>query len=69
MEGCGTGRKLEKDIEEEMGDDYTLDLKKNYDIRDEWKYDKIPEIWNGHNIQDFIDPEILEVRTCPRFSY
>ncbi|KAE8745997.1 hypothetical protein FOCC_FOCC007255 [Frankliniella occidentalis] len=60
MDGCATGRKLEKDIEEELGDEYTLDLKKNFDIRDEWKYDKIPEMWNGHNIQDFIDPEILE---------
>ena len=61
MDGCGPARKLEKDIEEELGDDYTLDLKKNYDIPDEYKYDKIPEMWNGHNIQDFIDPDILEV--------
>lgn len=26
---------------------------------DEWKYDKIPEIINGHNIIDFLDPEIM----------
>jgi nucleolar GTP-binding protein len=25
---------------------------------DEWKYDVIPEILNGHNVADFIDPEI-----------
>ncbi|XP_047364837.1 nucleolar GTP-binding protein 1 [Vespa velutina] len=53
-------RKLEKDIEEEMGDDYVLDLKKNYDIEGEQKYDIIPEIWEGHNIADYIDPEIFE---------
>lgn len=61
MEGAGKTRKLEKDIEEELGDDYTVDLKKNYDLPEAFKYDKIPEFWNGHNIQDFIDPEILEV--------
>ncbi|XP_034243355.1 nucleolar GTP-binding protein 1 [Thrips palmi] len=60
MEGTGKTRKLEKDIEEELGDEYVIDLKKNYDLPDTYKYDKIPEFWNGHNIQDFIDPEILE---------
>lgn len=25
---------------------------------DEWKYDSIPEILDGHNVADFIDPEI-----------
>jgi len=51
-------RKLERDIELELGDDYVLDLKKNYDIVDEEKYDVIPEVWNGRNIADFIDPDI-----------
>lgn len=27
---------------------------------DEWKYDKIPEIINGHNIIDFMDRDIME---------
>jgi nucleolar GTP-binding protein len=54
-------RKLEKDIEEEMGDDYILDLKKNYDLPDDYKYDIIPEIWEGHNIADYIDRDIFEV--------
>lgn len=54
-------RKLEREIEEEMGDDYMLDLKKNYDIEGDQKYDNIPEIWEGHNIADYIDPEIFEV--------
>lgn len=48
-------RKLEREIEEEMGDDYVLDLKKNYDIEGDQKYDTVPEIWEGHNIADYID--------------
>ncbi|XP_078048421.1 nucleolar GTP-binding protein 1 [Augochlora pura] len=53
-------RKLERHIEEEQGDDYVLDLKKNYDIEGDQKFDIIPEIWEGHNIADYIDPEIFE---------
>lgn len=54
-------RRLEKHIEEEMGDDYVLDLKKHYvDIPEEERYDAIPEFLEGHNIADFIDPEIFE---------
>lgn len=55
-------RKLERDIEEEMGDDYVLDLKKEYtEIPEEERHDIIPEIWEGHNIADYIDPEIFDV--------
>lgn len=25
------------------------------------KYDKIPEIWEGHNVADYIDPDIMQV--------
>lgn len=46
----------------ELGDDYILDLKKKYDIPDEYKYDVIPEMWEGHNIADYIHPDILKVR-------
>lgn len=54
-------RKLERDIEEEQGDDYVLDLKKHYtDIPEEERYDIIPEIWEGHNVADYIDPDIFE---------
>lgn len=54
-------RKLEKEIEEEMGDDYSLDLKKNYaEIPEDERYDVIPEFWEGHNIADYIDPDIFE---------
>ncbi|XP_075219203.1 nucleolar GTP-binding protein 1 [Lycorma delicatula] len=52
--------RLEREIEEEMGDDYVLDLKKKYDLPEEYKYDTIPEIWEGHNIADFVEPEILK---------
>lgn len=54
-------KKLEREIEIEMGDDYILDLRKNWDLKNpEEKYDAIPEIWKGHNVADFIDPEIFE---------
>jgi nucleolar GTP-binding protein len=52
--------KTERDIEQELGDEYITDLKKNYDLPDDQKYDIIPEHWNGHNIADYIDPDIME---------
>ncbi|KAF0764910.1 nucleolar GTP-binding protein 1, partial [Aphis craccivora] len=53
-------KKLEKNLEDELGDDYILDLKKNYDLPDDIKYDVIPEFWNGRNIADFIHAELLQ---------
>ena len=54
-------KKLERDIEVEMGDDYFLDLKKHYLLtNEEERYDIIPEIFEGKNIADYIDPDILE---------
>lgn len=53
-------KKLEREIELELGDDYILDLKKNFDLPDEEKYDVIPEIWQGHNVADYIDPDIIQ---------
>lgn len=53
-------RKLEKDLAEELGDDYSLDLKKNYtEIDEEERWDDIPEFWEGHNIADYIDADIF----------
>jgi len=53
-------RKLERDLELELGDDYILDLKKHYDLPNpDDKYDDIPLLWEGHNIADFVDPDIL----------
>merc|ERR1719361_2376101 len=52
--------KTERDIELELGDDYILDLQKSYDLPEEEKYDVIPETWHGHNIADYVDPDIME---------
>ena len=44
-----------------MGDEYILDLKKNYtEIADNEKHDVILEFWEGHNIADYIDSDIFE---------
>lgn len=54
-------RKLERHIEEEEGGAgvYNVDLKKRYVLEsDEWKHDKIPEVLNGMNVYDFVDPDI-----------
>ncbi|CAO3662177.1 unnamed protein product [Rhizopus stolonifer] len=56
-------RVLEKDIEIENGGAgvYNVDVKKKYLLKDDdWKYDVIPEFLDGHNVADFIDPEIEE---------
>ncbi|GAA5924882.1 putative GTPase NOG1 [Sporobolomyces koalae] len=56
-------RRLEKDLEEENGGAgvFSVDLKKNYLLKnDEWKYDVIPEIQDGKNVADFIDPDIFD---------
>uniref|UniRef100_A0A8C6TPW7 Nucleolar GTP-binding protein 1 n=1 Tax=Neogobius melanostomus TaxID=47308 RepID=A0A8C6TPW7_9GOBI len=54
-------RKTERDLEVEMGDDYVLDLQKYWDLMNsEEKQDKIPEVWEGHNIADYIDPSIMK---------
>ncbi|KAK3534659.1 hypothetical protein QTP86_018204 [Hemibagrus guttatus] len=61
MEVDAPKRKLERDLEIELGDDYTLDLQKYWDLMNaDEKHDKIPEIWEGHNIADYIDPEIMK---------
>lgn len=56
-------RKLARDIELENGGAgvYNVNLKESYLLsRPEWKFDVIPEIMDGKNIADFIDPEIEE---------
>ena len=53
-------KKLQKDYERELGEDYKFDDKKLYVLPGEQKYDVIPELIDGKNIADFIDPEILE---------
>lgn len=56
-------RKLEKDIENENGGAgvYSASLRKHYLLaNDEWKDDIMPEILDGHNVYDFVDPDILQ---------
>ncbi|CAL9018240.1 unnamed protein product, partial [Prunus brigantina] len=55
-------RNTERDLENENGGAgvYSASLKKNYILaNDEWKEDVMPEILDGHNIYDFVDPDIL----------
>ncbi|CAJ1072969.1 nucleolar GTP-binding protein 1 [Xyrichtys novacula] len=61
MEVDAPKRKLERDLEMELGDDYVLDLQKYWDLMNEdEKQDRIPEVWEGHNIADYIDPDIMK---------
>ncbi|XP_020111524.1 nucleolar GTP-binding protein 1 [Ananas comosus] len=56
-------RKLEKDLENENGGAgvYSANLRKHYLLaNEEWKEDIMPEIVDGHNIADFVDPDILQ---------
>ena len=59
METEAVKRKSLKDEELELGDDFVLDLQREWDLkRDEEKTDVIPELWMGKNIADYVDPEI-----------
>lgn len=54
-------RRLERDIEEEEGGPgvYSYDMRKNHILaNDEWRYDVVPEFFDGKNVQDFVDPDI-----------
>jgi nucleolar GTP-binding protein len=57
----GEKRKTERDIMWEMGGPgvYSMDYRKNYLLNnDDYKFDVIPEIMDGKNIADFVDPDI-----------
>ena len=52
---------LARDIEEENGGAgvYNIDLKEQYKLEDDdWKHDRVPELFDGKNVYDFIDPDI-----------
>ncbi|XP_059648966.1 nucleolar GTP-binding protein 1-like [Cornus florida] len=56
-------RKLERDLEDENGGAgvYSASLRKHYILlHDEWKEDVMPEILDGHNVYDFVDPDIVQ---------
>lgn len=62
MEGAQPKRKLAKDLENELGEDYYMDMRQHWDLQeDEDKHDVIPEIYLGKNVADFIDPDIMKV--------
>ncbi|KMT03071.1 hypothetical protein BVRB_8g196300 [Beta vulgaris subsp. vulgaris] len=55
-------RITERDLEDENGGAgvYSASLKKHYILaNDEWKEDIMPEFLDGHNVYDFVDPDIL----------
>ncbi|CAB4058829.1 NOG1 [Lepeophtheirus salmonis] len=63
-------KKLNGDDEEDdmdLGDQMKLqklpekrNLNKNWDLANpEEKYDKVPEHWSGHNVADYVDPDIM----------
>ena len=61
MMEVGEKRKTEKDLQEEGGGAgvYSADFRKHYLLdNSEWKYDIMPEIWDGHNVLDFVDLDI-----------
>mmetsp|Transcript_857 Transcript_857/g.3119 ORF Transcript_857/g.3119 Transcript_857/m.3119 type:complete len:656 (+) Transcript_857:87-2054(+) len=63
VNASSTDRKTtEKELMEQNGGAgvYSMDWRKNYLLEnDEWKYDVMPEIVDGHNVADFIDKDIL----------
>ncbi|XP_021731379.1 nucleolar GTP-binding protein 1-like [Chenopodium quinoa] len=55
-------RITERQLEDENGGAgvYSASLKKHYILADdEWKEDIMPEFLDGHNVYDFVDPDIL----------
>jgi nucleolar GTP-binding protein len=55
--------KTERDLEREGGGPgiYDVDLRKRWLLaNEEHRYDVIPEIMDGHNISDYIDPDIMK---------
>lgn len=54
-------RRLARDVEEENGGAgvYNVDLRADYLLEnDEWKQDRIPELFDGKNVYDHVDPDI-----------
>jgi nucleolar GTP-binding protein len=55
-------RRTAKDEELEQGGPgvFSFDDRRLFQLPDDWKYDVMPEIYNGKNVADFVDPEIEE---------
>lgn len=55
-------RRLARDVEADQGGAgvFNINLKDNYLLDDdEWKNDVMPEVLNGRNVYDFLDPDII----------
>ena len=53
--------RLAREIEEQEGGAgvFNVDLKQKYLLEsDDWRHDKVPEVYDGKNVYDFIDPDI-----------
>lgn len=53
--------KLSKDIEVENGGAgvYSVDMRAEWMLKNpDWKYDAVPEIFDGKNVYDYVDPDI-----------
>lgn len=61
-DGKPTKQRTLRDKEVELGADYSVDLRQEWrELRDDsWRYDILPEIMCGHNVADYIDPDIME---------
>lgn len=56
-------KKLMRDVQDENGGAgvFSIDMSKDYMLEDEaWKKDIMPELLNGRNVYDFIDPDIAQ---------
>lgn len=56
-------RRTEKDLEEEHGGHgvYNMDMRKFWNLKSkDWQYDAVPEVWDGKNIADFVDSDIMQ---------
>lgn len=54
-------RRTARDVQDENGGAgvFNVDLRDDYLLANpEWKYDKVPEIFEGKNVYDFVDPDI-----------
>jgi len=63
MSSGNTGFKTARDLMWEHGGPgvWAPDYRAQYELEnDEWKFDAIPEIIDGKNIADFVDPDILQ---------
>jgi nucleolar GTP-binding protein len=53
-------KKTERDLEIELEEDYHLDLRKTWSLKnDDERYDIVPHVYKSKNVADFIDPEIM----------